>query len=466
MRTARVASLAVALLLLQPLAASAKFPDVPSDYPHAAAIDKLVERGVIGGNPDGTFRPRNPVDRAAMLKMLYVAATLTPDASKTKCFPDVVAGSWYETYVCDAVARGYVKGYEDKTFKPARPVSRAEAIKLTIAVLGIPEADLSADVTMYADVGSSDWFRPFVRTALARKILPIPGQDGKEFGPQKLMERGEAAAYIWNALQGSASVSDAQSSAGTATSAAASSSSLTDREQDLKAQQQQEAELQARAQRNTTTLSYPFQDERSFDNKEPLSYRFTLSSSTVASIESAVGANEDGTLSCRLYRMEANGFSSEYYLGFVDAGRCSLRVALTKGDYQLQLQPTSANVRFSVSAKPTTGDGSDGFSEAKPLLYGKLRTELLGENDYEDWYMFDVANSTTVSDFGGKKMTLKIVSADKVSCIVYPLANVDLFGFSGPACNEEYLYPAGSYMVSIRHAKPYQAKQAYTVELK
>ena len=99
-------SLSVAALAVIPLAVSAiSFPDVPSNYPHKAAIEALADRGVIGGNPDGTFAPHNPVDRASILKMLYKAANITPDLSKVKCMSDVAAGSWYETFVCDAVAR-------------------------------------------------------------------------------------------------------------------------------------------------------------------------------------------------------------------------------------------------------------------------------------------------------------------------------------------------------------------------
>lgn len=42
-----------------------------------------------------------------------------------KVFKDV-KGHWAEKYICDAAAKGIVNGYEDGTFKPDKPVTRAE----------------------------------------------------------------------------------------------------------------------------------------------------------------------------------------------------------------------------------------------------------------------------------------------------------------------------------------------------
>jgi hypothetical protein len=201
------------------------FPDVPASYPHKTAIEKLADMGVINGNPSGLFNPKDPVDRAAMLKMLYKAAGITPDSTKKGCFSDVIAGSWYENFVCDAASRGYVKGYEGNLFKPARPVSRVEALKLSLIILGIPMSDSSASLQMYTDVPKSEWFYPFVYTALSKKILPIAGQDGVQLLPHIPLERGEAAAYIWATLQAPAHMASSSSVSSVTSGAEKSSTS-------------------------------------------------------------------------------------------------------------------------------------------------------------------------------------------------------------------------------------------------
>lgn len=429
------------------------FPDVPASYPHKTAIEKLADMGVINGNPSGLFNPKDPVDRAAMLKMLYKAAGITPDSTKKGCFSDVIAGSWYENFVCDAASRGYVKGYEGNLFKPARPVSRVEALKLSLIILGIPMSDSSASLQMYTDVPKSEWFYPFVYTALSKKILPIAGQDGVQLLPHIPLERGEAAAYIWATLQAPAHMASSSSvssvTSGAEKSSTSSRKSITEKDPDI-----------------VPTITVPFSDTPTIPNKKPVSYQFTLSSSKTLRVEGELIPSDQGHVTCRLYRLEKDGYSSEYYLGLEDGKACYIQAALTQGEYQIQIQPTVADAHLTISVKEATGDGNDGFSQAKLLQKGKVRTEVLDSNDLEDWYTFKVGASTSLNTVPGTQMIVNVVSSDKVGCIIYPLADVDLFGFSGPNCNEVYMYPQGTYMVNVRHGLPRASKQTYTLELK
>ncbi len=55
-------------------------------------------------------------------------------------FPDV-KGHWAETYVDAMVKKGYIKGYEDGTFKPNNTVSNTESLILLARMLGVDEED-------------------------------------------------------------------------------------------------------------------------------------------------------------------------------------------------------------------------------------------------------------------------------------------------------------------------------------
>lgn len=453
---------ALGVIILPIVASAASFPDVTSSYPHRTAVLGLADMGVIGGNPDGTFKPYDPVDRASMLKMLYKAAGKTADASKTKCFPDVVSGSWYENIVCDAVARGYVQGYDSgKSFKPGRAVTRAEALKLSIAVFGIAQAD--GDASRYTDVTAADWFMPYVRTALARNILPIPGQEGPAYRPNMPLERGQAAAYIWNALTVKPG-QDAPAVSRPSSSASSSASAVTGRDKELAEQRASEEKSLAQDLANMYRQSFPFTATKTFSGKHALSFRFVASAAVTTDISAELGTK--GAVSCRLYRLLNDAISTEYYLGHQEGQFCYLRVALAAGEYQLDVQGTVTDAKVSVNVVSSKGDGNDGFGEAKSLEMGKLRLDALEANDLGDWYSFKITHSTSVNDEPGQSRVVTLTATEKLGCIIYPLEDVDMFGFDTPVCNKTFLYPVGTYLVNIRHALPRAERQTYSIQVK
>lgn len=470
-------SILLAVLLTLAAVSAAAFPDVPATYAHSHAIERLTEMSVVSGNPDGTFRPRDPVNRAAMLTMLYRAAKKTPEKTGG-CFPDVQEGSWYESTVCDAAQNGFVQGYAGadgtKAFKPGQPVTRAEAIKLTLAVLGIPDADLSAQVDMYSDVAAADWHARYVHTALANAILPIPGQEQPNFSPGVILERGEAAAYVWNALEATRTLPPAASSSSAAAAApgpaaAVSSSALTEIERRAAAALrtiEQEAAALKRIQENTRSVSMPFSDRGTFDGKLPFSYLFRAADPVMIEIVATITDWKMGAITCRLYHLGRSGFSQEYYLGFEDGKNCVIRAALSPGNWRMELTPSVPSAPFSVNVRQVTGDGNDGFSQAKGLPIGQVRTDELGAGDLEDWFTFTIPKSPAIMESGGLEMTLSVTSVTRPGCIIYPMDDVDVYGFRGPECEHKYLYTPGTYVVSIRHAQPVSMRQTYTIQIK
>jgi hypothetical protein len=432
------------LLFLVPmtlLAQSGVFPDVLDTYPHKQAIERLVGMGIINGNPDGTFAPDRTVNRAEMLTMLFRAARRQSQIPSKRCFGDVEPGAWYEAVVCDAAAARFVGGYSDGTFRPARAVSRVEALKMTMEVLQIPVPELtqqSRQIVKFTDVSVGAWYTKYLYEAFAQAILPIPGQDGPRFSPDQALTRGEAAAYISAALFRKAAQQESMSSASAVAPAvqeAASSSSRV-------------AAVQAKE------LGFPFNDADSFDGKKALLYRFSLAESTVLGITTeGVG----GGVSCRLYKLEGDGLSYEYYLGYEDDDDCTMRVAVGVGNYQLEVLPAVADTSVSVEAFKTTGDGNDGFKDAKELKIGSQRVGSVEVEDFGDWYTFTVTKEST--------LTLSVFSERVLQCLITPLRDVELFSFSGPTCNDAYVYPAGTYVVSVGHAKN-RAAERYTIGIK
>ncbi len=453
----RLLALVPAFVLIGMMSAQAAsiFSDVKDATPFKMEIEGLAASGVITGNPDGTFRPLDPVNRAAMLKMLFKAAGRTPDEAQKGCFPDVGSGSWYESFVCDAVMHGYVQGYiADNSFRPAHPVTRAEALKMTLTVLHLPVPDdWNAGVTALGlnDVSPSQWFARYVLAGYQNHILPVTGQSTTSFSPSDPLSRGEAAAYIWNALHGSAFSSSTSSSSDTSSSQSSDSS--------LSASSMSSSSLTgSSSSAYVLQVNFPFTDNRNFPGSDTASYRFTITTPVVTDISAVLQSGQAGGIRCILYKLDANGMSTEYYLGFQENSSCLLRVAMSAGDYQLQLQPTVADVSYTVTAQAGKGDGNDGFSQAVHLSRGKVSVGALDSNDLSDWYVFTVPTQT--------QLTVTLVSTQNPNCRIYPSADVNMASFSGPVCNTSYLYQPGTYYVGVGHAAPRAERETYSISVR
>lgn len=103
--------------LAEPIA----FTDIPGSSNYY--VDYLSARGIVQGNPDGTFGGDAFVSRAeacAMLARLFGIET----ADFEPIYEDVAADAWYSGYVCALNRLGVVE--TDENFNPDRTVTREE----------------------------------------------------------------------------------------------------------------------------------------------------------------------------------------------------------------------------------------------------------------------------------------------------------------------------------------------------
>ncbi len=120
---------AATLLPLPRLVSAESFRDVTGS-PYAEAIASLQSKGIIKGYPDGTFRPNALVNRAEFLKIILEARGMKNGITPTNCFPDVGNDDWFAIYVCAAKQEEIVGGYPDGTFKPEQDIAFTEASKI------------------------------------------------------------------------------------------------------------------------------------------------------------------------------------------------------------------------------------------------------------------------------------------------------------------------------------------------
>lgn len=108
------------------------FTDVPSTHWAADYIGYMQQFGIVMGFNDGSFRPDAPVTRA---QFAAIASRFEKLTEGSKSFIDVPSTHWAAKYINFAATRGWVTGYSDGTFKPENPISRAEVAAVTCRLL-------------------------------------------------------------------------------------------------------------------------------------------------------------------------------------------------------------------------------------------------------------------------------------------------------------------------------------------
>jgi hypothetical protein len=181
------------------------FPDILGDHPNKQAINSLKEKGIIDGYPDGTFQPDAEINRAELTKLIVAAKVDEDIESYNNCFPDVKE-EWFAPYICYAKEQNWVEGYPDKTFKPEKPINRAEALKIILEVIfeeSIEESETLEDESV-ADIGIELWYGTYFIFADNRDLLDkqhITVVDDKYYYyPDENISRKEVAETIYRSL--------------------------------------------------------------------------------------------------------------------------------------------------------------------------------------------------------------------------------------------------------------------------
>ena len=130
----------------------------------AVSTEKVSQPAYIAGFPDGTFKPGKEVTRAEAVRMFVKLVNNGAELPKnpTTSFKDA-NNAWYSDEINYAVAKGFIKGYSDGTFKPNQKLTRAEAVTILNSVFGRNTKSTSfanvseAGLKRFSDVAKSHW---------------------------------------------------------------------------------------------------------------------------------------------------------------------------------------------------------------------------------------------------------------------------------------------------------------------
>ena len=187
--------LCVAMMLsVMVVGAGAAFSD-QSKIKNTEAVDACTALNIIGGYPDGSFKPEGNITRAEVTKMICVALNggKNPAVSTntTPTFSDVrnnANAAWAEGYIESCAAQGIVSGVGGGKFAPNGNVTGVQLAKMLLVSLGYKSEN-----------------EGFTGNAWATNVNVRAAQKGLYDGLEKMdtsaaLTRDNAAQMVWNAL--------------------------------------------------------------------------------------------------------------------------------------------------------------------------------------------------------------------------------------------------------------------------
>ena len=183
------------MLSVMVVGAGAAFSD-QSKIKNTEAVDACTALNIIGGYPDGSFKPEGNITRAEVTKMICVALNggKNPAVSTntTPTFSDVrnnANAAWAEGYIESCAAQGIVSGVGGGKFNPAGNVTGVQLAKMLLVSLGYKSEN-----------------EGFTGNAWATNVNVRAAQKGLYDGLEKMdtsaaLTRDNAAQMVWNALK-------------------------------------------------------------------------------------------------------------------------------------------------------------------------------------------------------------------------------------------------------------------------
>ncbi|MBU5436330.1 S-layer homology domain-containing protein [Pseudoflavonifractor sp. MSJ-37] len=154
------------------------------------AVSMVSELGIIAGLTDGTYAPKQNIDRASFARLVCVALNggTEPKLGALKTTFSDTQGNWAEKYIAYCVQQGIISGKGNNTFAPSANVTGSEAAKMLLVALGYN--------CSYENIGGANW-------QTATDVLANQAglyDDLESMNTSAPLTRDNAAQMVYNAL--------------------------------------------------------------------------------------------------------------------------------------------------------------------------------------------------------------------------------------------------------------------------
>ena len=191
-----------------PLSASAanttQFSDVPSTKHYAEAVYELAERTIIGGYPDGTFKPGNSITRGQAAAIISKLVKLDTKKVKNPGFKDVSTTNGYYNAIAAMAEKKIINGYGNGRFGPNDPITRAQMASILVKAFDLPRYSFNLSESPFKDVTRGNGHDPNI--LIIYKMAITTGTSSDTFSPNAPITRGQAAKMMKATEEGKAPI--------------------------------------------------------------------------------------------------------------------------------------------------------------------------------------------------------------------------------------------------------------------
>lgn len=170
------------------------FRDVPRQHLFYSVIEEMVAKGYIGGYPDQTFRPKQPILREHVAAILARKHQFKPVRSDV-FFNDVPRNAPNYASIMQLAKANIITGYNG-SFYPSKPITRAEVAAILVKAFELNMKNTNS--ISFTDVKTEHWYYSAVQILAANQY--VAGYNGL-FRPNDLITRAEFVAILARVLQ-------------------------------------------------------------------------------------------------------------------------------------------------------------------------------------------------------------------------------------------------------------------------
>ena len=171
------------------------YEDLSADAWYVEEVSFVLNKGLMNGFEDGSFRPDEKLTRAQLVTILYREAGAPSVEGLANPFTDLEL-DWYKPAILWAANEGIVNGVTETTFEPDTPITREQIATILWRSQGKPDSNAGLAFTDAAQI--SDYAVTALRWAVVEGLFR--GDDTGLLRPADYASRAELSAVLMRYL--------------------------------------------------------------------------------------------------------------------------------------------------------------------------------------------------------------------------------------------------------------------------